>query len=172
MLQARKVNDLLRTIGKNNLKLIGMDLAQVKDYFVGNLSKSGGRYLKTPSVIVTYNDMVTTGGHNISSRISRVGSTTNYKASSGSGSGGGYPAPATKPAPAQPSAAKPTGTPKATGPAKPSSGGSKPATTAKPSSSTGSRSTAPAPARSVPSNGSVRSRSSVVSSATRSTRGF
>lgn len=173
MLQARKVNDLLRTIGKNNLKLIGVDLAQVKDYFVGNLSKSGGRYLKTPSVIITYNDMVTTGGHNISSRISRVGSTTNYKASGGSGGKGGYyPAPAPKPAPAQPTAAKPAGTPHATGPAKPSSGGSKPATTAKPSSSSGSRSTAPAPARSVPSNGNVRPRSSVVSTTTRTTRGF
>ena len=170
MLQARKVNDLLRTIGKNNLKFIGVDLAQVKNYFVGNLSKSGGRYLKTPSVIVTYNDMVTTGGHNISSRISRVSSTTNYKASGGSGGGGYYPAP--KPTSTQPSAAKPTGTPNATVPAKPSSGGSKPATTAKPSSSSGSRSTAPAPARSVPSNGNVRSRSSVVSTAKRTTRGF
>ena len=173
MLQARKVNDLLRAIGKNNLKLIGLDLAKIKDYYVGNLSKSGGRYLKTPSVIITYNDMVTTGGHNISSRISRVGSTTNYKASGGSGGGGGYyPAPAPKPAPAQPTAAKPAGTPHATGPAKPTSGGSKPATTTKPSSSSGSRSTAPAPARSVPSNGNVRPRSSVVSTSTRTTRGF
>ena len=46
MLQARKVNNLLRTIGKNNLKLVGLDLAKIKDYYVGNLSKSGGRYLK------------------------------------------------------------------------------------------------------------------------------
>ena len=168
MLQARKVNNLLRTIGKNNLKLIGLDLAKIKDYFVGNLSKSGGRYLKTPSVIITYNDMVTTGGHNISSRISRVGSTTNYKAS---GSGGGaphtYPAPAARPTASQPASSKPTGTP----------GTSKPTTAQKPSVPSGSKSTAPSKptstqSRSVPSSGAVRSRSSVVSSATRTTRGF
>lgn len=168
MLQAHKVNNLLRTIGKNNLKLIGVDLAKIKDYYVGNLSKSGGRYLKTPSVIITYNDMVTTGGHNISSRISRVGSTTNYKSA---GTGGGtprtYPAPTAKPTTSQPVSGKPTTTPGATKPAtapRPSTtSGSKSATTSKPAS---------AQPRTVPSSRSVRSRSTVVSSAARSSRGF
>ena len=168
MLQAHKVNNLLRTIGKNNLKLIGVDLAKIKDYYVGNLSKSGGRYLKTPSVIITYNDMVTTGGHNISSRISRVGSTTNYKSA---GTGGGtprtYPAPTAKPTTSQPVGGKPTTTPGAT----------KPATAPRPSTTSGSKSaTTSRPAsgqsRTVPSSGSVRSRSTVVSSAARSSRGF
>ncbi len=156
MMQARKVNQMLRTIGKNNLRLIGLDLAKVKDYFVGNLSKSGGRYLKTPSVIITYNDMVTTGGHNISSRISRVGSTTNYKAAGGSG--GGHSTPTAKPAVAKPTASKPSGAGKAPAASKPSSG----------STSAGVK---PAVARSVPA-GSVRPRSSVVSSGARTTRGF
>lgn len=165
MLQARKVNNLLRTIGKNNLKLIGLDLAKIKDYYVGSLSKSGGRYLKTPSVIITYNDMVTTGGHNISSRISRVGSTTNYKATGGSGGTHTYPAPTSKPVTTQPSTSKPTGTP------------NKSASPSKPNTSTGSKSTTPSkPAttqsRSIPSSGTVRSRSTVVSSAARSSRGF
>lgn len=156
MMQARKVNQMLRTIGKNNLRLIGLDLAKVKDYFVGNLSKSGGRYLKTPSVIITYNDMVTTGGHNISSRISRVGSTTNYKAAGGSG--GGHYTPTAKPSAAKPTASKP-------------SSGNKAPTASKPSSGSTSAGVKPAVARSV-SAGSVRPRSSVVSSGARTTRGF
>lgn len=150
MLQARRINDLLRTIGKNNLTLIGINLSKVKDSYVGNLSKSSGRYLKTPSIIVTYNDMYTTGGHNISSKISRVSSTTNYKATSS--------------APPHPSSApKPQATP--TGNAKPYSGTStktsstyKPSTTSKPSS--------------VPHSGSGRPRSSVIPSTARSSRGF
>lgn len=164
MMQARKVNNLLRTIGKNNLKLVGLDLARVKDYFVGNLSKSGGRYLKTPSVIITYNDMLTTGGHNISSRISRVGSTTNYKSSGGSTGTRAYPAPASKPAATQPSAGKPSGTGKTPGTTKPSSSGK--------STSTAHKTNAGAQSRSIPSSGTVRPRSSVVSTSTRTTRGF
>ena len=157
MLKAQKINNLLRHIGKNNLTLVGLDLAKVRDYFVGNLSKSGGRYLKTPSVIITYNDFITTGGHNISSGISRVGSTTNYKRSSGGGS------------------APVTSTPKASPPgtSKPS-GSTQPSSTSKPSgtshASTGAK---PSPAPSRPSASSAgRSRSSVISTNARPTRGF
>jgi len=84
-LRAAKLNGLLRSFGKNNLDLLGLDLNNVKNYFVGNLSKSSAKYLKTPSVIVTYNDMVTTGGHNLSSKISRVNSMQNYKRDYGGG---------------------------------------------------------------------------------------
>jgi hypothetical protein len=87
-LRARKLNDLVHNLGKNNLDLLGLDLNSVKNYFVGSLSKSFGKYLKTPSVIVTYNDMVTTGGHNLSSKISRVNSMQNYKRDGGGGGGG------------------------------------------------------------------------------------
>jgi hypothetical protein len=86
-LRARKLTDLLHNFGKNNLDLLGLDLNTVKNFFVNNLSKSSGKYLKTPSVIVTYNDMTTTGGHNLSSKISRVNSLQNYKRDY---SGGGY----------------------------------------------------------------------------------
>lgn len=172
MLRAQSVNKLLRHIGKNNLPLLGIDLAKVRDYFVGSLRNSGGRYMKSPSVIVTYNDLNTTGGHNISSRISRVGSTTNYKRS-----GGGAPvAQATVPAhPGNPSAPS-----KSTAPSKGSpsskgvpSSGTKPANSGKGSSTsrTTTKSASSAPSR--PSSvGSVRPRSSVISSGARSTRGF
>lgn len=156
MLQAQKVNHLLRTIGKNNLTLLGYDLTQVKNYYVSNLSSSGGRYLKTPSVIITYNDMLTTGGHNISSKISRVSSTSNYKASSGSTG-------SSAPAKAVPS--KPTTTAPATKPSSAPSSGSKSSTATAPKSSSTAR-----PASSTSS--SSRSRSSVIPSTSRSTRGF
>ena len=171
MLRAQKVNNLLRHVGKNNLPLLGIDLAKVRDYFVGSLRNSGGRYLKTPSVIVTYNDLNTTGGHNISSKISRVGSTTNYKRYSG----GGEPvAQANVPPAAEKPAAPKAGT-------APTSTGSKPSTSAKPSASSkpstvnthtsAAKSTTSTVAR--PSSaGSVRPRSSVIPSGTRPTRGF
>jgi hypothetical protein len=82
-LRARKLNELLHSFGKNNLDLLGLDLNTVKNFFVNNLSKSSGKYLKTPSVIVTFNDMTTTGGHNLSSKISRVNSLQNYKRDGG-----------------------------------------------------------------------------------------
>lgn len=154
MMQARKVNELLRTLGKNNLTLLGISLNNVKDYYVGSLSKNGGRYLKTPSVIITYNDMFTTGGHNISSKISRVSSTTNYKSTA---SASPSRVPTSQPA-NQPTASKPathSGTPSHTST---STHSTKTTTTARPSS--------------VPSSGSGRSRSSVIPSTTRSTRGF
>ena len=176
MLRAQKVNNLLRHVGKNNLPLLGVDLAKVRDYFVGNLRNSGGRYLKTPSVIVTYNDLNTTGGHNISSKISRVGSTTNYKRSSGGEPVAQANVPPTNESPAAP---KTSTSPTSTG-AKPSTGskpssGSKPSASSKPSSSssraTTTKSTSSTSARSA-SSGSVRPRSSVISTGARTTRGF
>ena len=78
-LQGRRVNQLMREIGKNNLDLLGMDLNNVKNWYAASLKGNAGRYMKTSSLIITYNDMLTTGGHNISSHISRVNSMTNYK---------------------------------------------------------------------------------------------
>jgi len=183
MLRAQKVNNLLRHVGKNNLPLLGVDLAKVRDYFVANLRNSGGRYMKTPSVIVTYNDLLTTGGHNISSKISRVGSTTNYKRS--------YNDAPVAQANVPPAAEKPA-TPKTSTPsagAKPASGGSpssgsKPSTGSKPSGSakptggaqptTGTHSSKSGATASVrpASSGSVRPRTSVIASGSRTTRGF
>lgn len=151
MLQAQKVNHLLRTIGKNNLPLLGYDLSKVRDYYVSNLSNSGSRYLKTPSVIITYNDMLTTGGHNISSKINRVSSTTNYKAQS---SGSSKPATSTPTTPTKVSS--------------PTTTTSRPTSNSKSSSTTKSSAT---PARSS-SSSSSRSRTSVIPSNSRATRGF
>lgn len=78
-LRARKVNQMMREIGKNNLDLLGMDLYNVKNWFAASLSGNSGRYLKTSSLIITFNDLLTTGGHNLSSRINRVNKMTNYK---------------------------------------------------------------------------------------------
>lgn len=190
MLRAQKVNKLLRHIGKNNLPLLGIDLAKVRDYFVGSLRNSGGRYLKTPSVIVTFNDLNTTGGHNISSRISRVGSTTNYKRSGGgapvaqanvppaserpstnSPTTGAKPSSGTRPS----SSNTPSTNPKPANSSKPSSGGS-PSSTGKPSGgshpATTAKSSSVSPSARPSSSGSVRPRSSVVGGGTRTTRGF
>lgn len=82
-LRARQVNQFIREVGKNNLDLLDMDLNNVKNWYSGCLKSNAGRYLKTSSLIVTFNDMMTTGGHNISSRISRVNSMTNYKRNRG-----------------------------------------------------------------------------------------
>lgn len=75
----RKINELVRYLGKNNLSLIGIDMSRVRDYFSRSLGDSGAKYLKTPSLIMTYNNMYTTGGHNISSKISRVNRMSGYK---------------------------------------------------------------------------------------------
>ena len=176
MLQAQKVNHLLRHIGKNNLPLLGIDLAKVRDYFVGSLRNSGGRYLKTPSVIVTYNDLNTTGGHNISSRISRVGSTTNYKRSTGSAPvAQATPSPASTPS--APSASSPSTNAKPSSGGKPSAGGSpssgsRPTTTSKPTVSTSAKSSTASSTPRPSSSGSVRPRTSVVGGGARTTRGF
>jgi hypothetical protein len=78
-LKAKICNRLMRSVGKNHLPLLGVDLEEVKNFFVNHLANSSAKYLKTPSVIITFNDFLTTGGHNLSSKISRVKSLTNYK---------------------------------------------------------------------------------------------
>jgi hypothetical protein len=159
MLRARKINQLMREIGKNNLDLLGMDLNNVKNYFANNLASNSGRYLKTSSLIITFNDLLTTGGHNLSSRISRVNSMTHYKQSKGNYVPKDYDRPAStepvlaenKPVASQPSASAPaTNKPsnstapstKPSGTAAPSSG-SRPSSSTSPSGSRPSGSTSP-----------------------------
>ncbi len=160
MLRGRRVNMLMREVGKNNLDLLGMDLKDVKNWYAANLKGNAGRYMKTSSLIITYADQLTTGGHNLSSRISRVSSMTNYKRNRGNYTPVDYDRPAAPAAsddrPASPpkvgsvpTAVKPSGkkvsaNPKATSKGKPS----------------GQRATG------------VRPRSSVISSAPRRSRGL
>ena len=152
----------MREIGKNNLDLLGMDLGSVMNWFSASLSSNAGRYMKTSSLIVTYNDMLTTGGHNLSSRISRVNTMTNYKRSRGNHTPTDYEQPSS-PEPAKPQATKPaTGKP---------SGGTTPSTTRaqKPSTPKAAKPSTPQPRTG---NTNVRSRSTVISSAPRTRRGL
>ena len=159
-LRGRRINQLVREMGKNNFDLIGMDLGTVKNWYAANLKGNAGRYLKTSSLIVTYNDMMTTGGHNLSSRISRVNSMTNYKRSRGGYTPTDYE---------QPASTEPTATPDSP---------STPKATATPSASKPKVSTPPKTNKSTnanprPSSGAtIRPRSAVISNAPRTTRGL
>lgn len=156
-LRGRRINQLMREIGKNNLDLLGLDLGNVKNWFSANLKNFAGRYLKTPSLIITYNDLLTTGGHNLSSHISRVNSMTNYKRSRGNYTPTDYEKPI-----------EPTATNDAPPTAKPSTNKSSTKTASakkKPSSSNNSTKT-----RS--NNSNVRPRSAVITTAPRRTRGL
>ena len=156
MMRGRRVNQLMREVGKNNLDLIGMDLGKVKNWYAASLKNNAGRYLKTSSLIVTYNDLLTTGGHNLSSRISRVNSMTNYKRSRGGYTPTDYERPTDPPAAKDPmETTKPT----ANKPAK--------KTAAKSASAKSHNQTAKKS-----SNKTVRPRTAVISSAPRGNRGL
>ena len=177
MLRGRKVNQLMRGVGKNNLDLLsrpdgsnifkdGMDLKDVKNWYAANLKGNAGRYMKTSSLIITYADLLTTGGHNLSSRISRVNSMTNYKRNRGNYTPTDYSSP-TQPVATE---GKPAATtPKASSPSSGKSSG-KPA-----SKSAGKSKPVASPAKSKPASKSasnIRPRGSVISSAPRRTRGL
>ncbi len=165
--RARRVNQLMREMGKNNLDLLGMDLSRVKNWFAANLSGNAGRYLKTSSLIITYNDLLTTGGHNLSSRISRVKSMTNYKRSRGNYTPTDYEQPAqTEPVTRDdsPSATTPVGNTPATGKPTAKKSGPSQKKTATPTSK-------PA-AQKAKGNSPIRPRNTVISNAPRSKRGL
>ena len=176
MLRGRRVNMLMREVGKNNLDLLSrpdksnifkdqMDLKDVKDWYAANLKGNAGRYLKTSSLIITYADLLTTGGHNLSSRISRVNSMTNYKHNRGNYAPTNYEhSPSHSPDLKENPDDKPTGSKPATSkPAKKSTDKAKTTHTAKPSNN-----------QSVghSHNRSVRPRNEVISSSPRRTRGL
>ena len=175
MLRGRRVNMLMREVGKNNLDLLsrpdgsnifkdGMDLKDVKNWFAANLKGNAGRYLKTSSLIITYADLLTTGGHNLSSRISRVNSMTNYKRSRDNYTPTDYDRPAEPVAKDESPAASPQegSTPVAKKPASKPIGSSTPAKRATPAKS---KSTTQG-------TSGIRPRSAVISSAPRRTRGL
>ena len=164
--QARRVNQLMRELGKNNLDLLGMDLNNVKNYYAANLKGNAGRYMKTSSLIITFNDMLTTGGHNLSSRISRVNSMTNYKRSRGNYTPTDYEKPAEK-------------TPETKTPSDNTKPGSTPvkATPGKPSAAPKTKGAAPKSPNATSkakagTNNNVRSRSSVIPTSPRPRRGL
>ncbi|MDL2308366.1 hypothetical protein LJC53_02145 [Bacteroidales bacterium OttesenSCG-928-C03] len=166
MLKAKQVKELIQSLGKQYLGIINAELGTVRNYYVNSLSGSSGKYLKTPSIIVTFNDFLTTGGHNLSSKISRVNSLTNYKQSGGGGSG---EKPKTTAAPSTPTAQKkPSQSSQPSQSSKsPSSsgGGTTKSSTSKPSS------TASTPKAS-PAKPATRPRGEVISGAARTQRGI
>ena len=166
MLRGRRVNQLMREVGKNNLDLMGMDLKEVKNFFAANLKGNAGRYMKTSSLIITYADLLTTGGHNLSSRISRVNSMTNYKRNRGNYTPTDYSSPT------QPVATE--GKPATTAPStsgKPSGKhGGKPAVKKASKRQPANTPSSGKPAGNRASN--IRPRGSVISSAPRRTRGL
>lgn len=178
LLRARKVNEVVRAIGKNNFDLIGLDLNDIKNYFAGNLAKNAGKYTKTSSLIITFNDMITTGGHNLSSKISRVHSMTNYKHSKGNYTPSDYEKPVqskqdvaeNQPTASQPKVSNGPGSNHST-PTKNSgtvpSGKSASSHTTAAKSTSGSKSSI-----SKSSSPNIRPRSAVISNAPRRTRGF
>jgi archaellum component FlaC len=165
MLRGRRVNQLMREVGKNHLDLMGMDLKDVKNWFAANLKGNAGRYMKTSSLIITYADLLTTGGHNLSSKISRVNSMTNYKRSRGSYTPTEYERPAvTEPVVSENRPTAPTSTTPST---------TKPSSAARPAKKKSASTTTPVkskPANSRASN--TRPRSAVISTAPRRTRGL
>ena len=174
MLRGRRVNMLMREVGKNDLDLLSrpdgsnifkdeMDLKDVKNWYAANLKGNAGRYMKTSSLIITYADLLTTGGHNLSSRISRENSMTNYKRNRGNYTPTDYESPSqpvateAKPVPTVPrTTGKPAGKPTSKTTVK-SAGNRKPTSTA---------------SSSKPASKNIRPRGSVISSAPRRTRGL
>jgi hypothetical protein len=154
----RVIRNTLHTIfsfGKPNLKELGVDLANVKNYYSNSLMESSSPWMKTPSLIVSYNSPRLTGGHNLSSKIRRVNSINADKAIVASGrpqdvstrenndATPSQPKTSTSPASSTPSAKKPV------------------TTSVKPN--TAPKATAAAP---------VRSRSEVIPTTIRASRGF
>lgn len=175
--QAQRVRNLLHGMGKNHLALLGTELAEVRNSYCAQLSKASAPYVKTPSCVVTYHDFFTTGGHNLSSKISRVHSMNNYRREAAPVKDEVYAAPVSETenrpqetapsSPTAPSAKRPAGP----GNAKPAAvrpSGGKPSAPQAKSSAPAVKSTVSRP---VPANG-VRSRSSVISTQSRTQRGL
>ncbi|MEG2337194.1 MAG: hypothetical protein RSC04_05595, partial [Bacteroidales bacterium] len=155
---ARRIQQFIQEIGKPNMIYLGIDLKEVKNFYVAQLSHSAARYLKTPSVIITFNDFLTTGGHNLSSHISRVKKMTAYK-----GAAPTYKEPVLERTPSS----KPTSSPKTPSATYPS--GSKPVSPKSRASLPAT--TKPAPATYFP-KGNIRTRTQVIGNETRGHRGL
>jgi hypothetical protein len=151
----RVAHNTLRTIfsfGKPNLKELGVDLAGVKSYYSNTLKESSSPWMKTPSLFISYNSPRLTGGHNLSSKIRRVNSIDADKAIIASGRPQSVP----RDENVKPSQPKTSSSPTSSTPS-----------TAKPVA-TSVKNPPPKPTPSSP----VRSRSDVIPTANRTTRGF
>jgi len=152
------IRNTLHTIfsfGKPNLKELGVDLLGVKNYYSNTLKESSSPWQKTPSLIISYNSPRLTGGHNISSKIRRVNSINADKAIIASG----RPQAVSYDENTEPAQPKTTTSPSSATPS---------TTTKKPVTTSAKTNTAPQATASTP----VRSRSEVIPTTSRTTRGF
>jgi hypothetical protein len=106
--RGQEIQRIFRRLSNSVYKYLGLSIQHVKNSYTGALSKIFSPYLKSASAVITFNDMLTTGGHNISSRITRVNRTKGYRHHSHSG--GNIPHQAS---PNTPSASPSGGTPPA-----------------------------------------------------------
>jgi hypothetical protein len=85
--RGQEIQRIFRQLSNSVYKYLGLSLQKVKNSYIGALSKVSSPYLKSSSAVITFNDMMTTGGHNISSRITRVNRMKGYRHRSYSGGG-------------------------------------------------------------------------------------
>ena len=147
------------SLGKPNLNALGIDLASIKNYYSNSLLESCSPWMKTPSLITSYNSPRLTGGHNLSSKIRRVNSIDADNTIIAAGRPQSVPQYENTES-GQP---KTSSSPAASTPSSPSSS-TKPATTTAPPK--------PNPAPKPTSTQPVRSRSEVIPTTNRDTRGF
>jgi hypothetical protein len=83
--RGQEIQRIFRRLSNSVYKYLGLQVGKVKNSYIAALSRVWSPYLKSASAVITFNDMLTTGGHNISSRITRVGSMKNYRHRSYSG---------------------------------------------------------------------------------------
>ncbi|MDR0619151.1 MAG: hypothetical protein LBG17_04565 [Bacteroidales bacterium] len=77
--RGQEIQRIFRRMSNGVYKYLGLSVQRVKNSYTGALSKISSPYLKSASAVITFNDMLTTGGHNISSRITRVNRTRGYR---------------------------------------------------------------------------------------------
>lgn len=140
------------TLSKPNLNKLGVDLASVKDYYSNSLRNNSSPWMKTPSLIISYNSPRLTGGHNLSSKIRRVNSINADKAIVASG--------------------RPQYVPRNEEPVYSSSPATEPQGKAKPRTTAGVKAKAKQAPSTPPSGAPARKRSEVFSGTGRTHRGF
>ncbi|MDR1974858.1 MAG: hypothetical protein LBQ31_09360 [Bacteroidales bacterium] len=74
-----EIQKIFRQLSNNVYRYFGLSVNKLKNSYVGALSKVSSPYLKSASAVVTFNDMLTTGGHNISSKITKVNRMKGYR---------------------------------------------------------------------------------------------
>jgi hypothetical protein len=172
--RGQEIQRIFRRLSNSVYKYLGLSMQRVKNSYIGALSKVSSPYLKSASAVITFNDMLTTGGHNISSRITRVNRIKGYRQRSYSGGGmPRYAAPDASPSAPLADGGKPTRTP-TVGSKQPSAEPKgQPSSNTNPRAAiTEQRSAAQKPAPTAAAKQTVRPRAAVIPTTARSHRGL